>query len=140
MGRDASHIEHHTEVEKAMKRAIALAMIASVFLGACGDTTTTTTGLDARQVPPDGADQVFIASWDLGTDEITIRGDAPTPCHAVGWFVEETDTAIVITVWSEPGDEACVQVLEPFEITVSYDPPATEVPVLINRQEVGRLG
>ncbi len=124
-----------------MKRPFAIAMIAMLLLAACSDSgTTTTTGPDSQQVPPDGADQVFIGSWDLGTDEITIQGDAPTPCHAVGWFVDQTDTSIEVMVWSEPGDETCAQVLEPFEISVSFETPATELPVRINGQEVGRVG
>jgi ABC-type glycerol-3-phosphate transport system substrate-binding protein len=123
-----------------MKRMLTMAIAAALVLAACGDGSPTTTGPDAQQVPPVDADPVFIDSWDIGTGEVTIRGDAPTPCHEVGWFVEETDTVIEVTVWSEAGDEACAQVLEPFEISVSFEAPSTEVPVLINGQEAGRVG
>ena len=125
-----------------MRRAfLALTLIALAACGGGGDNATTTTAPDAAQVPPADARAVTITGVDLGTDQITIRGEAPTPCNGLGSFVRQPGDTIEVFVWAEPlgPEETCIQVIEPFEITLSFDPPDTDTSVTVNGEEIGRV-
>ena len=122
----------------------ALVTVTAIALTGCSsgpDATTTTLSSDAS-VPPDDAVAVTIRGTDLSSDSVTIRGDAPTPCHELGSVLERSDGVIEVSVFSVPpdDDQMCAQVLEPFEITVGFDAPTTDTAVLVNGEEVGRVG
>jgi hypothetical protein len=124
-----------------MRRTRVLAL--AVVLAACGVSNgTTTTAPAVGQAPPPDAVEVAITGVDVGSSEATIRGDAPTPCNDVGWTVVANAEAIDVVVWAEPlaEGESCAQVIEPFEISVSYETPARATPVIVNGEEVGRVG
>lgn len=117
----------------------------ALVLAACGgpnDGTTTTPDGDVGQAPPPDAVEVTITGVDLGSSEATIRGEAPTPCNEIGWTVAADAEMIEVIVWAEPlaEGETCAQVIEPFEISVTYDTPAQSTPVVVNGEEVGRVG
>lgn len=124
-------------------RRIAI-IFAAIALAACagpnGDTTTTTDG--AQQAPPADAIEVTITGVDLSSDEVIIRGEAPTPCNDLGSTISTEGGTIEIQVWAEPLDEneTCAQVIEPFEMTLGFETPETETPVTVNDAEVGRVG
>ena len=96
---------------------------------------------DTAQVPPADAIDVTITGVDLASDQVTIRGEAPTPCNELGSTITPGDT-IEIMVWAEPlgPDETCAQVIEPFEMTLGFETPDTETPVTVNGEEIGRVG
>lgn len=122
----------------------ALLAVTAIALAACGgggdDTTTSTSPPDASQVPPADAVDVTITGVDLGSDQVTIRGEAPTPCNDLGSVVLPGDP-IEIFVWAEPlgPEETCVQVIEPFEITLSFEPPSVDTSVNVNGEEIGMV-
>ena len=71
---------------------------------------------------------------------MTIRGEAPTPCNGLGSFVKPGDT-IEIFVWAEPlgPEETCVQMIEPFEITLGFETPDVDTSVTVNGEQIGRV-
>lgn len=73
---------------------------------------------------------------------LNIKGNLPTPCHALRVKVNEPkDGEIVVDVYSvSDPEEICVQVLEPFEVTVSLDGFAPGVyQVLVNGEDAGSI-
>lgn len=124
-----------------MKKAIII--FAAIGLAACaGPTDDTTTTDGAQQAPPADAIAVTITGVDLSSDEVTIRGEAPTPCNDLGSTISTRGGTIEVQVWAEPLDEGetCAQVIEPFEMTLGFETPEAETPVTINGEEVGRVG
>jgi ABC-type glycerol-3-phosphate transport system substrate-binding protein len=123
-------------------RIIAAALVLSLVAAACGsdDSTTTTTGPDAVQLPPDDAIAVTITDVELGNDELTVRGEKPTPCNDLGSIVGSETGKIEIDIWAEPTDETCAQVIEPFEVSFTLPAADPDTPVLVNGREVGRSG
>lgn len=119
-------------------------IVAALALAACasptGDTPTTDDG--ARQAPPPDAIDVTITGVDLSSDQVTIRGEAPTPCNDLGSTISTEGDGIEIQVWAEPLDEGetCAQVIEPFEMTFDLETPETETSVTVNDAEIGRIG
>ncbi len=96
---------------------------------------------DAEQAQPADAVEVTIAEAEIGTGEVTIRGEKPTPCHELGSIVDPTGDAIEIEVWAEPaGGENCAQVIDSFEISFELDSPAVETPIIVNGEAIGRIG
>ncbi len=73
---------------------------------------------------------------------MTIRGEAPTPCNDLGSSISDAGDTIDVVVWAEPLEEGemCAQVIEPFEISLTFETPASETPVVVNGEEVGRVG
>lgn len=125
-----------------MRRIVLLLALVLASCGGPNDGTTTTVDGAVGEAPPPDAVEVTITGVDVGSSEATIRGDAPTPCHDVGWTVVVDADAIEVMVWVEPlaEGESCAQVIEPFEISVSYETPAEATPVIVNGEEVGRVG
>ena len=113
-----------------------LALVAT----ACTSEGTTTTEQDAAQVPPDEAIAVTVTDIELGSGEVTVQGEKPTPCNDLGSTVISEDEAIEIEIWAEPTDEACAQVIEPFEVSFSLPQAAPDTPILVNGEEIGRVG
>ncbi len=123
-----------------VRMTAAALMLALVATACTSEGSTTTTGKDAAQVPSDDAIAVTITDVELGSDEVTVQGEKPTPCNDLGSTVISEDDAIEIEIWAEPTDEACAQVIEPFEVSLSLPQAASDTPVLVNGQEVGRVG
>lgn len=111
-----------------MKRALLLAMALAALATACGDAkadpgepTNPTTGnprvaLGLAYV--EDVELAFLESYPVQV-RATITGNLPTPCHTVRSDLEEDGDTIVLEVTSTYDPTAsCVQVLEPFEITV----------------------
>ena len=50
---------------------------------------------------------------------LDVEGDKPTPCHDIFWTAADTGEVIEIEMISQTaGDQACIQVIEPFMIAV----------------------
>ena len=121
-----------------------LTLVLVFALAACGgqnDTTTTTLG-ETGQVPPADAIAVTVTGVDLSSSRVTIRGEAPTPCKDLGSTISDVGETIEVVVWAEPLDEgeACAQVIEPFEVSLTFETPTTETQVIVNGEAVGTVG
>lgn len=122
-------------------RIIATTLVLTLVATACGsDESTTTTRPDAVQLPPDDAIAVTITDVELANDELTVRGEKPTPCNELGSIVGAQTDTIEIEIWAEPTDEECAQVIEPFEVSFTLPAADPDTPVLVNGREVGRSG
>ena len=94
--------------------------------------------------------EAFIDSQDILVLEsfppqfnLALAGSLPTPCHQLRAVVSEPDAQnrIMVEVYSvvDP-NEACIQVLEPFEVNIplgSYS--SGEFTVLVNNREIGQI-
>ena len=72
---------------------------------------------------------------------LLVQGSLPTPCHEPVWEVEDMGSTIDVHLWSlaDP-DQLCVQVLEPFEISIPLGAyTAGDVPVSLNGEAVGSI-
>lgn len=139
-----------------MRRALILLAAAAIIVAACGgDDGTTTTGGEAAELPPADAGPVFIAQTELTLDgdtlRVTVTGDLPTPCHAPQTTISTSRpvteggdtprTRVDVQVWSErQGDEACAEVLEPFEVSVSAAVTDGGADVYVNDELAGSVG
>ncbi len=104
-----------------MKQMTFLVALLVLSLAACAPVQATPAG-DPR------GDAVYINSTDLLVAEsypvqifLHITGELPTPCHEFRSQVAAPDeqNRIFVTAWSESNPAAiCVQMLEPFEISV----------------------
>ena len=124
-------------------KALAIAVAVAFTVTACAgpESGTTTTAPDAEQARPADAVEVTIAEAEIGTGTVTVRGEKPTPCHELGSIVDPTGDAIEIEVWAEPaGGDICAQVIDSFEISFELDSPAAETPIIVNGEEIGRIG
>lgn len=120
-------------------KVTAIAALMAILLAACGtERATGIPGPSAAGIPPADAVDVSITGVDIGTGEVTVRGEKPTPCDELGSIVRPTDDAIEIEIWAEPSDESCAQVVEPFDL--SFDLAGSEIgkPIHVNGQAVGR--
>ena len=64
------------------------------------------------------ADLLIMESFPIQVS-LQVEGEKPTPCHEVFWTVEDTGDTIEITMISQVNsDQSCVQVIEPFMISV----------------------
>jgi hypothetical protein len=83
-----------------------------------GNRPTTTLPTAGRfPVYVDGVEFVMLESWPVQVRAV-VRGNLPSPCHALAWNVAQPDATgrIVLTVFSTVDmDAICVQVLQPFE-------------------------
>ena len=99
-----------------------------------GDRPTTTLPIAGRfPVYIDGVEFVMLESWPVQVHAI-VRGNLPSPCHALAWHVAEPDAEgrIVLTVFSTVDmDAVCVQVLQPFEQSISLGSFTTGSYVLV---------
>ena len=99
-----------------------------------GDEPTTTLPIAGRlPVYIDSVEVLLLESWPVQVNVI-IRGSLPTPCYALGWDLGEPDAGgrIVLSVFSTVDmDEACIQVLQPFEWTIDVGSFTTGSYVLV---------
>lgn len=74
---------------------------------------------------------------------LLVRGNKPTPCHELAWEVEGPDEAgrIEVSLYTLTApDRVCIQVLEPFEVTIELGEYAGgHYTVLLNGQVVGEF-
>ena len=136
-----------------MIRTVRTTLIVGMLLVACaasGDDPTTPSNTSPTTIPggtvPADASPVFVDSTDILLLEsfpvqvvMRVTGNLPTPCHELVWEVEDDGSAISVTLASvtDP-DMSCIQVLEPFEISIplgSFESGAREV--LLNGEHVG---
>lgn len=93
----------------------------STLPGGGGNPPTTSLPLAGRfPVYIDGVEVLLLESWPVQVQAV-VRGNLPTPCHALTWDLAEPDAdgRIVLTVFSTVDlDQACTQVLHPFEQTI----------------------
>ena len=143
-----------------MKQILFTLLIAAVVLAAC----TPATPPNESESPAPGAGDytpkpgdselmrgtVFLDSTDLLTMEsyplqfmLVLKGNLPTPCHALRVAVSKPDaqSKIAVDVYSvtDP-DTACIQVLEPFEANVPLGSfPAGNYTVWVNGELVAEF-
>ncbi len=121
-------------------RIITLALVFALTATACGgDSTPPKTAPDAIRVPPADAIDVTIGEVELANDELTVRGEKPTPCNDLGSIVSPGQDVIEVEIWAEPTDEVCIQVVEPFEISFDLPDVDADTAILVNGREVGRI-
>lgn len=74
---------------------------------------------------------------------LLVRGSLPTPCHEVKWEVVGPDARgrIEVTLFSQADPSmACIQVLEPFEVSIPLGSYATgSFTVWLNGEQVGEF-
>lgn len=74
---------------------------------------------------------------------VLVEGELPTPCHVLEYTVSEPDAdgRIDVEMWSEaPEDEACIQVLEPFEERVRIGEfESGEYEIYLNGERIGQF-
>lgn len=124
-------------------KSFTIAAAAAFAIAACGapNSDTSTTLPDAEQARPADAVEVTIISTEVGSGEVTIEGEKPTPCHELGSIIDPVGDTIEIEVWAEPGDaDTCAQVIDPFEISFEFETPDDQTPIVVNGEEVGRDG
>ncbi len=98
--------------------------------------------LVAGPVYLDSADLLVLESYPLQY-RLLLKGSLPDPCHELKVVVPAPDAQGVIDVQvfslADPG-KVCIQVLEPFETSVSLDgfPPGTFA-VMVNGEPVGQI-
>jgi hypothetical protein len=104
------------------------------------DVTAPTGGDTGARAP------VFVASTQLLVLEsfpiqlrLEVRGQLPTPCNEPRWSVQDDGTTIAVTLWSvsDPAT-SCIQVLEPFDLSIRLGELATgSRAVTLNGEAVG---
>jgi len=112
-----------------MLRLMTLLIAALLAFAACGADTPSTTSTPATTAPTgeeapayiDSVEFIFLESYPVQVRAI-VSGNLPTPCHTADWRIGETGaegsvTLAVFSTLADP-DAVCIQVLEPFEITV----------------------
>ena len=120
-------------------KVTAIAALMAIMLAACAtERATSTPGPSAARVPPPDAVNVAITVVDIGTGEVTVRGEKPTPCDELGSIIMPTGDAIEIEIWAEPSEESCAQVAEPFDLSFDFAGAEIGKPIRVNGQEVGR--
>ena len=89
------------------------------------DTTTTTRpgepGVTRGPAYIDSVELLMLESWPVQV-HAQVKGNLPTPCHRVAWDVSDPDASgrIVLDIHSTTdADVICVEVLEPFEQSIS---------------------
>jgi hypothetical protein len=121
--------------------AVALLMTAcaGADVGAPGTSTTVGDGVEGP-VFIDATDILYLESFPVQV-RLVVRGSLPTPCHQAVWEVEDLGTTIGVRLWSSaPLGQDCVQVLEPFEVSIPLGSFETSMSaVVLNGEEVGRL-
>jgi hypothetical protein len=122
-----------------------LLVAGAVILAACSSASTPSpSDPDAQQ----SEGPVYINQMELLIMEsapiqvsVQIEGELPTPCHELHWEIAEPASANRIDselFSTAPTDMACIQVLEPFEMTVplgSFEGGSYEV--FVNGEEAG---
>lgn len=120
---------------------LVVALLAAAVSGAVNSSITSA-------APPTNAESVFVESTDILLLEsfpvqVVLRasGHVPTPCHTPDWSVRDLGDMVEVDLWSTSDPEAlCIQVLEPFEVSIplgSYE--SADVDVVLNGESVGRI-
>lgn len=130
-----------------MKHFLTSVLAVSFLLGVAGNVAVGASSPDPS--PPGGEPgPVYIDSVEILYLEsfpvqvrLAVTGSLPTPCHEAIWEVQDFGESIDVRLWSlaDP-DQICVQVLEPFEISIplgSFE--SADLLVLLNGEEVGRV-
>lgn len=129
-----------------MKTLISLLAAASLLVGTAdvvhgqSGSETVPAGDGVGPVYVDSADILYLESWPVQV-RLWVTGSLPTPCHEVAYEVQDFGSSLDVRLWSiaDPA-VACIQVLEPFEISIalgSYE--SADLPVLLNGEEIGRI-
>lgn len=117
------------------------------LVSASGETARGSGGPDPTS-PGGAGSPVYIDSTEIRYLEsfpvqalLVVRGSLPTPCHEAVWEVQDLGEAIDVRLWSlaDPA-QFCIQVLEPFEISIplgSFE--SASIPVSLDGELVGRL-
>lgn len=130
-----------------------LAIVVSLLLVACGSeldapvdsNSPTSTSLPADPFPDD-AGQLFVDSTDILLMEsfpvqvaLKVTGSLPTPCHTPVWDVKDDGSTIAVRLGSvADGDAACIQVLEPVELSIPLGSFESGSRVItLNGEEIG---
>jgi hypothetical protein len=117
-----------------MTRLVSRLVLVAMVVAACGSAGTDDQPIDSdgppaptttMTIPPD-AGPVFVDLTDIILMEsfpvqvvLRVGGSLPTPCHRPVWEVNDDGSTIAVRLGSvsDPA-EICVQVLEPFEISI----------------------
>jgi hypothetical protein len=117
-----------------MTRLVFRLVLVAMVVAACGNAGTGDQSIDSdgppaptttMTIPPD-AGPVFVDWTDIILMEsfpvqvaLRVGGSLPTPCHRPVWEVNDDGSTIAVRLASvsDPA-EICVQVLEPFEISI----------------------
>lgn len=130
-----------------------LAVAVLFLLVACGttpdapdDSNSPTSTPPTAGAFPDNAGQLFVDSTDIVLMEsfpvqvaLRVTGSLPTPCHTPVWDVNDDGSTIAVRLGSiTDGDAACIQVLEPVELSIplgSFESGSRIV--TLNGEEIG---
>jgi hypothetical protein len=126
---------------------ILVALLSSLLLASASPRSTSTpgtgtapTGWEEGPVYVDSTDILYLESFPVQV-HLLVQGSLPTPCHEAEWAVEEGADGISVRLWSvsDPG-AICVDVLEPFEISIPLGSFETaDLPVELDGEPVGRV-
>jgi hypothetical protein len=121
-------------------RSTTIALLCALSLSACGP---------GGNRPPDGSG-VYLDSTEIILREsypvqaaLVLRGNLATPCHSLRVVVEPADDQnrilVQLTADADP-NQACIQVLDPFEETVELGSFTTgNYSVWVNGEPVGEI-
>ena len=127
-----------------MKTRIASVLAALLMISALGVATHAAEPPSAGGVPGpvyvDSTEILYLESYPVQV-QLLVRGSLPTPCHELAYDVQDHGDSIDVRLWSTIDlGQMCVQVLEPFELSIplgSYE--TADLPVFLNGEEVGRI-
>lgn len=109
---------------KIMTRTLTFVLLIAACGNAEGPGTTSpppSTGSIAEDAGPVYVDSTDILLMESFPVQVALRvtGSLPTPCHQPVWEVHDDGATIAVTLASvaDPG-EVCIQVLEPFELSI----------------------
>lgn len=107
---------------------------------ALGSSSPLPSGGTPGPVYVDSVDIAYLESFPVQV-QLVVRGSLPTPCHEAIFEVQDLGDVIDVRLWSlADADAFCIQVLEPFEISIplgSYE--TADIPVTLNGEPVGRV-
>jgi hypothetical protein len=119
----------------------ALVLVGATGGGARGASPDpTAAGGDPGPVYVDSTEILYLESWPVQV-RLVVRGNLPDPCHEPVFEVQDLGDRIDVLLWSlaDP-DRMCIQVLEPFELSIPLGTWETaNLPVLLNGEEIGRI-
>lgn len=118
---------------------LAVGVVGQVALGAASPDPAMD-GTTEGPVYVDSTEILYLESFPVQV-HLAVRGSLPTPCHEAAWEVEQTDEVIAVRLWSRADPELiCVQVLEPFEVSIPLGTfESASLSVELNGEPVGRV-
>ena len=128
---------------KLLTSIVAVALLMTACAGAdvgTPETSTTVAGGVEGPVFIDATEILYLESFPVQV-RLVVRGSLPTPCHEAVWQVDDLGATIDVRLWSSaPLGQDCVQVLEPFEVSIPLGSFETSTSaVVLNGEEIGRL-